>query len=231
MNYQELREQLKTGDIVLFSGKGRISRWIRWFCSLFGGLKKIKYSHIGMVIVASKQEVADFIAADKPEFKKLIGQIIDRADDGINDLIMLFESTSIRGGFKGVRLVPLSEVLQTYSGSVTLRQLRPQRPCMDIVALKNFVKGTLGKPYETHLVELMASAVDIVDWYTKDNDTDFFCSELVAAVFKLWRLLPDSVPASEYTPEDFAFGNKVDYVLRFTIHPACLSEEIEVKNG
>jgi hypothetical protein len=31
MNYYDIREELKTGDILLFSGKGRISDGIKFF--------------------------------------------------------------------------------------------------------------------------------------------------------------------------------------------------------
>ena len=42
MKYQDIRSQLKTGDILLFSGKGGISEGIKFFTLS-------KWSHVGMV--------------------------------------------------------------------------------------------------------------------------------------------------------------------------------------
>lgn len=48
--YRNLRKTLKTGDIILFRGRGLISTLILWFCTLCGR-KKARYSHIGIVVV------------------------------------------------------------------------------------------------------------------------------------------------------------------------------------
>ena len=42
-SYHEIRTELKTGDIVLFSGKGGISAGIKW-----GTLSR--WSHVGMIL-------------------------------------------------------------------------------------------------------------------------------------------------------------------------------------
>lgn len=42
MKYEDIRDQLKTGDILLFSGKGGISDGIKFFT-------RSQYSHVGMV--------------------------------------------------------------------------------------------------------------------------------------------------------------------------------------
>lgn len=41
--YDSRRDKIKTGDIVLFSGEGRISTGIKWFT-------KSRWSHVGMVL-------------------------------------------------------------------------------------------------------------------------------------------------------------------------------------
>ena len=48
-NYQEIRDKLLSGDIVLMKGQGLISRLILWACSICS-LRPTKYSHIGIVI-------------------------------------------------------------------------------------------------------------------------------------------------------------------------------------
>ena len=49
-DYEDIRDTLNNGDLVLFRGRGLISTLIMWFCSLFNGLKPAKYSHIGFVV-------------------------------------------------------------------------------------------------------------------------------------------------------------------------------------
>ncbi len=48
--YRNIRSTLKTGDIVLFRGKGAISALILCFCTLCSR-RKARYSHIGIIVV------------------------------------------------------------------------------------------------------------------------------------------------------------------------------------
>ena len=49
MTYSEIRKDLRTGDIVLFRGRGFFSGLICWVCSIFSG-KPTQYSHVGMIV-------------------------------------------------------------------------------------------------------------------------------------------------------------------------------------
>ena len=205
MYYSTLRRELKTGDIVGFTGKGYLSGAIRVFCSvmtvfrwMFGKATwqqiRTAWSHVGVIVVDSGR-------------------------------VMLFESTSIRGGVKGVRLAAFSEVVESYKGKIAVRQLKAN---IDVMIVDEFVVETLGKPYEMHLLELMGSAWD--GWLTghnKQDETYFFCSELVAALYQRLGLLPSEPPSNEYTPEDFRQGGKVDFTFQST--PVSLGREIEVE--
>lgn len=55
MTYKQIRADLKSGDIVLFSGKGFVSMMVRWFTSLCNGFKRTKFSHVGMVATDSER--------------------------------------------------------------------------------------------------------------------------------------------------------------------------------
>ena len=48
-----------------------------------------------------------------------------------------------------------------------------------------------------------------------------FCSELVAEVYRQWRLLPPDLPARHYVPRDFASEAGVP-LLKGGLSPACL---------
>lgn len=198
--YDTLRPLLRTGDVVLFRGKGRVSRWIRWWCSILRGLKVTWASHVGVVVIDSGR-------------------------------LMLFESTSIRGGVKGVRLIPLSDALAEYDGDIRVRRLMIARDTIFERQVKNFVTEKIGRPYEKSLLELMRSAWTI-DRNKENTPDSLFCSELVALLYQRVGLLPWPNPsANNYTPEDFRLGGKVDRYLKYTDEPACLSHEIDVLKG
>jgi hypothetical protein len=195
MKYSEIRPKLKTGDIILFSGKGGASQWIKWFCSLFNHFKKTKYSHIGMLVVES-------------------------------NWVTLFEST-LQDAAKGVQLVPFSHVVKTYNGRLFVRQICPALDDVQTLDLFRFIRSNIGKPYEKHIIELMRSVIDILP-SQRENDTDFFCSELMASVFQMWRYLPEKPPANEYMPQDFALGGIIDIRLKYSENPICLGKEIRI---
>ncbi len=203
-DYDEIRPELQSGDIVLFRGKGIVSTLILWFCSLFNKLKPTKYSHIGFVVVNCGR-------------------------------VMLCESTTFTYENsvltqKGVRLVPLSQVLILYPGEIYIRRLtgfiRTNSRYYRILDMENYIIKTIGKPYEKDLLELMGSA-GAKDWQGANNNADFFCSELVAGLYKVWRLLPLDIAARSYSPDEFRQGGKVDNLIKYV--KASLGNEIRIK--
>lgn len=141
-----------------------------------------------------------------------------------SDHILVFESTSIRGGVKGVRLTALSDVLANYDGRITIRRLHFNRTTELLHGLAQFISNNIGKPYERHLIELIEASTKL--GFAHVDKSDFFCSELVAAVYQLWGLLGLSPDASKYSPEDFCYGGLVDSKLK---KPAFLGAEILIK--
>ena len=84
--YGQMRMGLKTGDIVLFSGKGGISDWIKWFSGS-------SWSHAGMVL-------------NLPDWDMLL----------LFESTTLNSIEDVKSGraVRGVQLVPLSERIKTY---------------------------------------------------------------------------------------------------------------------
>jgi len=94
--YSEIRETLRTGDIVLFSGKGGISAGIKW-------ATLSRWSHVGMIL---KLVEYDFVTVWEST------TLSDVAD---------LESKMPR---KGVQLVPLSARINRYDGDIAVRRLQ-----------------------------------------------------------------------------------------------------------
>ena len=205
VDYDNVRPKLQNGDICLFRGKGIMSRAILWFCSIFSRFKPITFSHIGFIVI------------DK-------------------DRVMLCESTTLRYKNtadisytkRGVRLVPLSQLVIMYPGEICIRQLTCVRTDKMLLDLGLFVAHNLNKPYEQHLTELMGSAMNN-NWYKGNDDDSLFCSELVAGLYKQWGLLPANVPADHYSPEDFTDNGVVDNAMFTAGSGAELEPRIRIK--
>lgn len=184
--YENIRDQLKTGDIVLFSGKSAVSNVIKLFS---GG----KWSHVGMVLRL-------------PQFADAVMLWESTTLSDIKDV-----ETGL--AIKGVQLVPLSQRVAGYNGEVTVRILSKPitKPMFEALAERR--KELSRKPYERGETELIKAAWDGLGGASKGEDlSSLFCSELVAEAYQAMGLLPEwpkGLPSNEYTPIDFSNRRKL----------------------
>lgn len=177
IKYQSIRKELKTGDIVLFSGKGGISTGIKW-----GTLSK--WSHVGMVL---KLPEYDFVTVWE---STTLSNTID-LDKNIPR--------------KGVQLVPLSARVSGYDGDIAVRKLTGINEAeIDLDALMMLRKEVSGRPYEESKIELIKAAYDGPLGRNSEDLSSLFCSELVAEAYQRLGLLSEQKPSNEYTPADFS---------------------------
>ena len=183
MKYSEIRESLKTGDLVLFSGKGRISGMIRWFTGSI-------WSHIGMVIRSKEFDM--LLLWESTTLSK------------IKDI----QSNTAK---QGVQLVALSERINTYDGVIGIRRL--ENVCVDplrMKALKKLRTELKDRPYEESKIELLKSAYDGPLGHNEEDLSSIFCSEMVAEAYQRMGLLSEDVPSNEYTPAGFGRDLKLE---------------------
>jgi hypothetical protein len=184
MQYAAVRGQLKTGDVILFSGKSGISEGIKFFTLS-------KWSHVGMVY-----KFNDPLDEKGTVFcweSTTIGNVED-ADTG--------RLTN------GVQRVELSERLERCFAQryeISIRPLNKDLTPDMILQLNNFRHEVSGRPYERNKIELIKSALDgHIFKENKEDLSSLFCSELLAESFQRIGLLPEDVPSNEYTPKDFS---------------------------
>ena len=147
--YSDIRNQLDTGDIVLFSGKGHISSAIKWFTAG-------KWSHVGMVIRSSEWDM--LLLWESTTLSNL--KTIDNAHK------------------EGVQTVFLSERVATYDGDIGVRRLSVERTPQMIEDLKAFRAMVKDRPYEESKWELIKSALDGPSFLENQEDlSSLFCSE------------------------------------------------------
>lgn len=201
MKYEDIREILKTGDIVLFSGKGGISHGIKL-------VTNSKWSHVGMVL-----RLPDSKAAFLWESTTL-SNLKDAIDGKAK---------------RGVQLVLLSDRLQKYDGEAAIRRLQNYE--VEINEYKNLMElreKLRNRPYEKDKLELIKAAYDGPLGHNEEDLSSLFCSELVAEAYQEVGLLqkpPSGLPSNEFTPKDFA--EKRGLVLE---SGASLGQEISIES-
>ncbi|HEX8691244.1 MAG TPA: hypothetical protein VF746_02290 [Longimicrobium sp.] len=177
--YQEVRERLKTGDLLLFSGTSAISTTIK-FCS--GG----RWSHVGMVV-----------------------RLPGRDEPFLWESTTLVDVPDAETGLArpGVQLVTVAERVATYRGEIMLRPLdRPLTPPM-LARLEEVRHRFAETEFERSRLQQLRAAYDGPGGASPGEDlSSVFCSELVAEAYQAMGLLPEwpeGPPSNEYVPLDF----------------------------
>ncbi len=172
----KIQDSLKTGDLVLFSRKGRISSGIRF-------ITHSKWSHIGMVVRNDHHN-------EPLLFESTIA-------DNVCDV----ESQK---RLKGVQLVTLRERLSSYEGGVSVRLLVLERTEEMLDALHQFHDEVRGRPFEQKKAEFIRAAYDGPFGHNQEDLSSLFCSELIAEAYQRMGLLAEDKASNEYTPRDFS---------------------------
>ena len=176
--YETVRKKIKTGDLVLFSGKGGISHGIKL-------VTNSKWSHIGMALKLSES-----------------GAIFLWESTTLSNLKDAIDGKSKRG----VQLVLLSDRLRTYKGKKSVRHLKYTIKEKEYLKLMRFREKVKNRPYEKSKLELIKAAYDGPLGHNEEDLSSLFCSELVAEAYQQIGLLkspPKGLPSNEYTPKDF----------------------------
>ncbi len=186
MNYSVVRDQLKTGDIVLFSGSGVVSNVIKWFT-------KSDWSHVGMVIRSDEHDM--LLLWESTTLSKI------KTVNGVER--------------QGVAIRPLSEVINGYDGKVAVRKLIHKLTTDDIKILAKFREEVKGRPYEESKLELFKSAYDWIGGANDEDLSSIFCSELIAEFYQRIGIIESYTSSNEYTPADFGtlFGNQLSEII------------------
>lgn len=175
VNYQNIRHQLQTGDVIAFGGAYLESRMIK---KASGGV----VSHIGIVL--------------RSRFDAQINDTVVEVMEANHD--------EQYPDLNGVVLSRLTDRIPFYKGDIwILRLADAYRSSIDIREMEKFLVGELGKEYD--MKTRWRAAIDWFDrWgvsHNPENLQSYFCSELIAAAYKYCGAMPDINP-SEINPTD-----------------------------
>jgi len=173
-----LQWQYQPFDVVLFSGKGLVSRVIQ----LGTGSE---WSHVALVVPDSTQE--DGVAL----LESTTLSDVPCLDAGVP--------------MKGVMRVPIEERVSTYDGKIAVRSIEGPVSPAQVLQCAIEEKTYMGRPYEENQLELASSALDATGLLTNQEDmSSVFCSELTATVLIACNILSKDRATNEYTPADFS---------------------------
>lgn len=178
--YDKVRNEMKFGDVISFSGKGDISNIIKW-------KTKSDISHVGMVLES------EFVSGEKRIVLIESTSLVNLPDIRTKELI------------KGVQQQHLSQRLSSYDGQAYYHKLKAHLTDDEKKAMYDwlFSKHANRTPYDS--VQALGSAIDLLDGFGLENKPDFsslFCSEMVAKALKIGGILPENYNPSEATPAD-----------------------------
>lgn len=191
--YSQYRNNMKTGDVIAFSGNSRVSRLIQWKTGS-------RYSHVGIVIEA--------------DIKGGLGQSVLMMES-----TAICNQPDVLGKkmIKGVQMHFLSNRLESYDGSawwISLKELLPHYAAFN---MQQWLREKRSEHIKYDTIQALGAGIDILDWIPGiQNDRDFssfFCSELVTKALQIAGIVNDNINPSEQTPADVAampcFGSPI----------------------
>jgi hypothetical protein len=194
--YSEIRDTLKTGDMVLMSGEGAISRLIK--ITTFS-----EWSHVGIVLVI-----------------KELNLVLIFESTSLSNLKDFYTNKKTNG----VQVVLFEERLKSYKGKIAIRQLVVERTPQMLKDFHDFRKEMEGRKYEKRKISQLAFSIapnflfefaakiipkNIAKIIFKEKFKYMFCSELYAAFLKCWQLISLHIPSYQYNPSEVSKLNLI----------------------
>jgi hypothetical protein len=224
-NFDDIKNSLKTGDIVLFSGESEWSNIIKVATDS-------NWSHVGMIVKTNRLNNNSFIRNENDEDENLYlwhstdiptgtsiflhdySKINHRINNNINDFV---QEINFNPYFckSGVQLNPLDYALKSYRGKIAIRPLVVQSEKWEkmiednLIKILPWMKNESPKLYEQDYMSMLNAAKSsnmVSSRY--DNSTDsYFCSELTTHTYIKLNLLFEKVNPEAITPKMFSTEN------------------------
>ena len=212
---------MRTGDVLLHSGKGNFSKAIQLGFSS-------TWSHLSIIVRNPPQELLDLYNVQVDKSSKYSTVFVAESETDTVD--------NKEGG--GIQLVEFKRWFMDYlnrdpTDLCCLRRLKipsiENRSKDEVISetfpnLVDYLKVAHTKKYETSKSELVKC---VIKRNKKSDDSNVFCSEFVAECYVKMNLLPSTTITCNYGPRDFSTeSNLVNTVL---LKGASLTHEKRVR--
>lgn len=179
--YTPHRNQMKTGDLIIFSGTSFVSEVIRWKTNS-------PYSHVGMVLDTFHNEgFGQSIMVIEST------SLIDIPDIQTKEIV------------KGVQLHWLSKRINAYKGSIFWAPLHEPLSHDGTIIMQQWLRSKHNARVSYDYAQAIGAGLDFFDDFGLENEPDFstlFCSELVAKALQKARIISEAYNPSEMTPQN-----------------------------
>ncbi|MBO9997441.1 MAG: hypothetical protein J7641_00290 [Cyanobacteria bacterium SID2] len=179
--YEHHRPQMKTGDIIAFSGNTGFSQIIKWGTGS-------AYSHVGMILKLG-----------------LSGGFGDSVMVVESTTETRHQDASPTELIKGVQMNWLSKRMLMYDGAVWWVPLKHPLAPEKQTAVEAWLRDTHNQRVRYDMIQVMGAGLDMFDRVGLGNSEDIsqlFCSELATKALKLGGVVASDINASEQTPAD-----------------------------
>ena len=180
--YSQIRPAMRTGDVIAFSGKSRVSQIIKWKTGS-------PYSHVGIVL-------------DNNISGGFGHSVLLMESTTLNNLPDSKSGELI----KGVQMHFLSRRIETYNGEICWFGLQEKLTEAEAFAMQSWLREVHSKRVRYDALQAIGAGADLLDWIPGiENDEDFaslFCSELVGRALQIAGRVCPSLNSSEMTPAD-----------------------------
>jgi hypothetical protein len=208
-DWNEIRGQLETLDMILFRGWDWVSRGMLRIESQALGSEAARYSHCALVVKGS-----DFPRASRfrDDYKLYAFECTDQNEDKVRD---------VSGDkFSGVQLRDLDAVVENYDRSPNtelawMRMRDEVRPNVDPESLQQVVERYIHRRFQWNPIYMFGALYKtfrpLRDRYRRRWTSErVLCSELSALVLRDFGLLPQYVNPLDVIPVDFRPLNEIE---------------------
>ena len=179
--YEQYRSQMKTGDLIAFSGNAGFSNVIKW-------ATRSPYSHVGIVV--------------KSNLGSGFGDSILVMESTLQTSVL---DANNKTAIKGIQMHWLSKRIELYEGSVSWLTLKRVMEPEKKSAMEAWLRETHNQKVPYDYLQIYNAGIDWFDELGLTNQPEFsriFCSELVAKALQIGGVLDPTINASEQTPAD-----------------------------
>lgn len=197
--YDEIKEELKTGDIILFHGVLLSSELNE---VLTGG----QWSHVGMVIRPEDIGINDSE-----------GLLLWESNTLVNLQDVELNKSKMGPMLINLRQRLITDVKDKKDSKFQLRYNQCQISEKMIEKLKLFIKEVHSDTFVKTSLDMKIEFLEGRIFNKKINNNDYFCSELIADTYIHMGLLTTKYPANSYEPKDFSSEGILPFIKRGTL--------------
>lgn len=202
LNVEDIKKELKTGDLILFDSR---KSWpLNWIDKGIKFFTNSNYNHIGMVL-KNPTFLAELHNCDKTLFEGLfLWESSFEAEPDPQDGKVKF----------GVQVTQFDQALKNNGGTIYIRKLEcSEEEYKDKFTnenLSNIHKLIYDKPYDLNLFDWIKALFRVNNNPQKENT--FWCSALVGIIYSKLGVIDSNLDWTIMRPSDFSLEDKQKHI-------------------